>query len=343
MWLCSSSTPIIEDRDPSTHLNILTTRFLTEGFRCMLMLIQGGNMKIPHSLFHILRRQVGCQVLSIAFAALGCAQVNTSSFAGVVTDESGSVIPRAQITVTQLSTGLERQTQSGENGEYVLPQLPPGSYEIAAKATGFQTVVVKDLVLAIAQREVVNIALKVGQVTEQVTVSAEAAQLKESETASLGQLIERRVLQDLPLNGRNYLTLGSLSPGVIPQIPASQGPASFVSSTTGRADRSILVGGQRESSTSYLLDGVELRNPRVGDTSINPSLDMIEEFKIQRNFFAAEFGNSPGIINVATRAGTNEWHGSAYELLRNDKLDARNFFSSQAEPFKRSQYGLGVG
>ena len=309
----------------------------------MLMLIPGGNMKIPHSLFHILRRQVGCQVLSIAFAALGCAQVNTSSFAGVVTDESGSVIPRAQITVTQLSTGLERQTQSGENGEYVLPQLPPGSYEIAAKATGFQTAVVKDLVLAIAQREVVNIALKVGQVTEQVTVSAEAAQLKESETASLGQLIERRVLQDLPLNGRNYLTLGSLSPGVIPQIPASQGPASFVSSTTGRADRSILVGGQRESSTSYLLDGVELRNPRVGDTSINPSLDMIEEFKIQRNFFAAEFGNSPGIINVATRAGTNEWHGSAYELLRNDKLDARNFFSSQAEPFKRSQYGLGVG
>src|SRR5262249_46169496 len=115
------------------------------------------------------------------------------------------------------------------------------------------------------------------------------------------------------------------------------------SSTTGRADRSILVGGQRESSTSYLLDGVELRNPRVGDTSINPSLDMIEEFKIQRNFFAAEFGNSPGIINVATRGGTNNWHGSAYELLRNDKLDARNFFSSRAEPFKRSQYGFGVG
>ena len=140
------------------------------------------------------------------------------------------------------------------------------------------------MVLAIAQREVVNITLNVGQVSEQVTVTGEAAQLKEAETASLGQLIERRVIQDLPLNGRNYLTLGSLSPGVVPQIPTSQGPASFVSSTTQRPDRSILVGGQRESSTSYLLDGVELRNPRVGDTSINPSLDLIQEFKIQRNY-----------------------------------------------------------
>ncbi|MBI3684725.1 MAG: TonB-dependent receptor [Acidobacteria bacterium] len=286
------------------------------------------------------------RTLAVAFLFLtapASAQVNTSSIAGVITDATGSVVPEATITAIQAATGLERQTRSGSGGEYVLPQLPPGRYEITAKATGFQTTVVKDVALAIAQREVVNITLTVGQVTEQVTVTAEASQLKESETASLGQLIERRVIQDLPLNGRNYLTLGSLSPGVVPQIPASQGPASFISSTTQRPDRSILVGGQRESSTSYLLDGVELRNPRVGDSSINPSLDMIEEFKIQRNFFSAEFGNSPGIINVATRAGGNQFHGSAYELVRNDRFDARNFFARTSEPFKRSQFGFSFG
>ncbi|MBI3470648.1 MAG: TonB-dependent receptor [Candidatus Solibacter usitatus] len=279
-------------------------------------------------------------ILSLAPLA---AQVNTSAIAGVVTDESGSVVPGAAITITQVETGLTRKTVSTEAGEYVAPQLPPGRYEVSAQATGFQRATVKDVVLAIAQRERINITMRVGQVAEEVTVSGQASQLSEYETASLGQLIERRIIQDLPLNGRNYLTLGSLSPGVVPAIPPSQGPASFIGATTQRPDRSILVGGQRESSTSYLLDGVELRNPRVGDTSLNPSLDSIQEFKIQRNFFQAEFGNAPGIINVATKSGTNHWHGSVYELLRNDRMDARNFFATRAEPFKRNQFGASAG
>lgn len=275
---------------------------------------------------------------------LSCwSQVNTSVLVGTVTDESGSVIPNVNITATQTSTGLTRSSVSSSDGEYVLPQLAPGRYELTAQATGFQKAVVTDVVLAIAQRERVNITLKVGAVTEAVTVSGQAAQLQEYETASLGQLIERRTIQDLPLNGRNYLTLGALSPGVAPAIPTSQGPASFIGATSQRPDRSILVGGQRESSTSYLLDGVELRNPRVGDTSLNPSLDAVQEFKIQRNFFQAEFGNSPGIINVATKSGTNEWHGSVYELIRNDKMDARNFFATRSEPFKRNQFGFSLG
>ncbi|MGH9657846.1 MAG: carboxypeptidase-like regulatory domain-containing protein, partial [Bryobacteraceae bacterium] len=169
------------------------------------------------------------------------AQTNTSSIAGVITDATGAAIPNAAISARQPATGFERQTTSGAGGEYVVPQLPPGQYEISAKATGFQVTLVREVALAIAQREVINITMSVGQVTEEVTVSAVGAQLKETETASLGQLIERRVIQDLPLNGRNYLTLGSLSPGVVPQIPTSQGPASFVSSTTQRPDRSILV------------------------------------------------------------------------------------------------------
>lgn len=274
-----------------------------------------------------------------AIALRAPAQVTTSVIAGVVTDESGSVVARAQVTATQVGTGLQREVLTGETGEYVIPQLPPGRYRIEVQASGFQRAVLEDVPLTIAQRAVVNVTLKVGLVSEQVTVSASAAPLLESESASLGQVVARRAIHDLPLNGRNYITLGSLSPGVIPQLPASTGPASFVSATTRRPDRSILVGGQRESSTSYLFDGVEMRNPRVGDSSITPSLDAVEEFRIQRNFFQAEFGNSPGIINIASRSGTNSWHGALFWFLRNDAMDARNFFARTVEPFRRNQFG----
>ena len=175
-----------------------------------------------------------------------------------------------------------------------------------------------------------------------MTVEA-SAPLLEQETASLGQVITQKTLIELPLNGRNYLTLGALSPGVIPQLPPGTGYASFIAATTQRSDRSLLVGGQRESSTSYLYDGVEMRNPRIGDSSITPSLDAVQEFTIQRNFFQAEFGNAPAIINVASRGGSNAFHGQLFEFLRNDAMDARNFFSSQVEPFKRNQYGAAGG
>lgn len=276
------------------------------------------------------------------FVSVLTAQVNTSSIGGLLTDETGAVVQHATVTVTQEGTGLVRTVTNSDTGDYLVAQLPPGRYSVKVEAPGFQVAMANGVAIDIAQRGRLNFTLHLGAVTQQIDVTGRA-EVMDTETASLGQTIERRTVQDLPLNGRNYLTLGSLSPGVIPQIPASEGPASFVASTTGRSDRSILVGGQRESSTSYLLDGVELRNPRVGDTSINPSVDAIQEFKIQRNFFEPEFGNSPGIINVATKSGTNEWHGSVYELVRNDRFDARNFFASGSEPFKRNQFGFSLG
>lgn len=289
----------------------------------------------------VLRREVFSCILSVILSAgWALAQTNTSAIAGVITDETGATVPSATITVTETATGQVRTTTA--SGEYVVSQLPPGKYEVKVSAPGFQTALASNVTLDVAQRARLDFTMKVGALSQQVEVTAHA-DIMDTDTASLGQTIEQRTVNDLPLNGRNYLTLGSLSPGVIPQIPASEGPASFVASTTGRSDRSILVGGQRESSTSYLLDGVELRNPRVGDTAINPSLDAIQEFIIQRNFFEPEFGNSPGIINVATKSGTNQWHGSVFEFLRNDAFDAKNFFSSTTEPFKRNQYGFSLG
>ena len=266
------------------------------------------------------------------------AQVNTSTISGAVSDESGSGVPNAKITATVIATGQQCDAVTNGVGEFVLPQLPPGGYRIAVTASGFQTGVVENLTLNIAERATINVVLKLGQVSEQVTVEA-TAPLLEQETASLGQVITRKAINDLPLNGRNYITLGSLSPGVIPQLPQSTGSASFIAATSQRSDRSLLVGGQRESATSYLYDGVEMRNPRIGDSSITPSLDAVEEFKIQRNFFQAEFGNSPGIINVASRGGSNQFHGTLFHFLRNDEMDARNFFFARVEPFKRNQFG----
>ncbi|MCX6590380.1 MAG: TonB-dependent receptor [Acidobacteria bacterium] len=274
---------------------------------------------------------------------LSLAQVNTSTINGAVTDESGAGVPNAKALVTLTATGQIREAMANGAGEFVVPQLAPGGYRISVTAPGFQTAVVENLTLAIAERATVNIVLKVGQTSDQVTVEASATPLLESETSSLSQTITRRTINDLPLNGRNYITLGSLSPGVIPQLPTGTGPSSFIASTTQRADRSLLVGGQRESSTSYLFDGVEMRNPRIGDSSITPSLDAVQEFKIQRNFFQAEFGNAPGIINVASRGGSNQFHGTAFEFLRNNAMDARNFFASTVEPFKRNQYGVAGG
>ncbi len=271
------------------------------------------------------------------------AQINTSTIAGVVRDESGAAVPNAKVVALVVATGQQREVTGDSGGEFVLPQLSPGVYRLTVTAPGFQTAIVENLSLNIAERATVNVSLKVGQVSEQVTVEASATPLLAQETASLGQVIARRAIADLPLNGRNYITLGSLSPGVIPQLPSSTGPSSFVASTTQRSDRSLLVGGQRESSTSYLYDGVEMRNPRIGDSSLTPSLDAVQEFNIQRNFFQAEFGNSPGIINVASRSGANAFHGTAYEFLRNNAMDARNFFSPTVEPFKRNQYGAAAG
>lgn len=279
-------------------------------------------------------------VSALFLAASLAAQVNTSTIAGVVTDESGSTVPNAKVVASLPSIGLVREVTSSSNGEFVVPQIPPGVWKISVQATGFQTAVVDNITLAIAERAVVNVALKLGAVTEQVTVSAATTPLLEPETASLGQVVTRRAINDLPLNGRNYITLGALSPGVMPQIPAAAGPASFISATSQRSDRSLLVGGNRESSTSYLYDGVEMRNPRIGDSSLTPSLDAVQEFKIQRNFFQAEFGFSPSIINVASRGGSNEIHGSLFWFLRNSAMDARNFFAPSVEPFKRNQYGF---
>ena len=159
----------------------------------------------------LLLAQVG-----LIFATTMVAQVNTSTIAGLVTDESGAVVPNAKVVASITSIGLQREVTSSTNGEFVVAQIPPGNWKLTVRATGFQTAVVENILMTIAERAVVNVSLKLGAVTEQVTVSAAVTPLLETETASPGQVITRRAINDLPLNGRNYITLGALSPGVMP-------------------------------------------------------------------------------------------------------------------------------
>ena len=280
-----------------------------------------------------------CLLATLATFLYG--QVNTSSIAGLLTDESGAVVPHAKVTVTQDGTGLVRTVTNSDSGEYVVPQLPPGKYSVKAEAKWLPIIRRQQHQPGHRAARALDFTLHVGAVSQQIEVTGRA-EVMDTDSASLGQTIERRTAS------RSALERPQLFDARLAFHPEScrkfrtQGPASFVASTTARPDRSILVGGQRESSTSYLLDGVELRNPRVGDTSINPSIDAVQEFKIQRNFFEPEFGNSPGIINVATKSGTNQWHGSVYELCERH-FDARNFFSATPEPYKRNQFGASLG
>ena len=230
------------------------------------------------------------------------AQVNTSTISGSVVDESGSGVPNAKVVTTIIATGQQRDAMTNGVGEFVLPQLAPGELQNYCDCSRLSDRRCREPHAEHRRASIDQRSSQAGP-SQRTGDDRSIAPLLEQETASLGQVITRKAINDLPLNGRNYLTLGSLSPGVIPQLPASTGPSSFIASTSQRSDRSLLVGGQRESASSYLYDGVEMRNPRIGDSSITPSLDAVQEFKIQRNFFQAEFGNSPAIINVASRGG----------------------------------------
>ncbi len=212
---------------------------------------------------------------------------------------------------------------------------------LTVEHAGFQKMVFSHIELAIDQRARQDVSLQVGQLTSQVTVEATAT-LLESEETTLGQVIDQKRVQDMPLNGRNFIQLAQLSTGV---TPIQTGMTSPGSTYTGRTNQVLAVAGSRETDTSYTLDGIETRNGWWGTVGVHPSIDAIQEFKIQRNTFSAEFGFGAAIVNTSTKAGTNEFHGTLFEYLRNNKMDARNFFDygtalqAPKPAFQQNQFG----
>lgn len=259
---------------------------------------------------------------------------------GTAQDPTGAVVPGATVTLTNMGTGETRTLITDDLGRFTFPNLPVGKYTLTVEAAGFKKYVESGIPLRVTEHLNLTVALEVGAVTAEVEVSA-AVTTVETKSSTLGKVIETRAVVDLPLNGRNFLQLTTLVPGSVPAIGYSL-PAN--PSTPGGISTSPQVNGMRAESNNYLLDGADNNEPFLGSAAVVPSVEALQEFKIQSNLYSAEFGSGGGaIVNVVTKSGSNEFHGSLYEFLRNDALDARNFFSPEVPVLKRNQFGFALG
>ena len=272
------------------------------------------------------------------------AQVSTASAAlnGTVRDASGAAVSGATVTLTNSKTGFKQVTKTNKTGDYSLVNISPGTYLDSVSMEGFSTAKTPDFNLAVNQTATINFTLRVGAVNSTVTVAANAVQI-ESSTSELGIVIGRAEVNDLPLNGRNFTELLLLAPGVSPVNVTENAGFGGIGNPTGTV---VLpsVNGQNNRSNMYLLDGINNYGSIRDTYAVQPTLDDIEEFKVQSHNDEAQFGQVlGGIVNVVTKSGTNEFHGDAWEYLRNDAMDAANYFNPDKTPLKQNQFGASVG
>jgi len=301
---------------------------------------------------HLSCQSFAHSVIAITFLLLASltvdAQVASGKIVGTVKDTSGAIISAAAVTVVETQTNAERKTSTNSQGEYVVTELKPGTYTVKAAQNGFKTAVEASFKLDINQVVRVDFSLVVGSVQEQVVVTS-AEPLVESETSSIGQVIDESRVHELPLNGRNFIQLAYLSPGV--NIgPASTGSTGNVQQgdipEDERGNGSIQVNGLWATNNNYLLDGFDNNEQQIGFELIEPPIDAIQEFKVQTNNFGADIGKGGAVVNVVTKAGTNRFHGSAFEFFRNSFMDAKNYFddpTAPIPPFQRNEFGGSFG
>jgi hypothetical protein len=283
-------------------------------------------------------------IFLISTGSLTLAQVDTASVVGTIRDASGAVLAGATATATNVDTGIQKTVKSGPDGNYFLTPLKIGRYSVAVEASGFRKEVHENIVLDVQQSARLDFNLQVGSVSETTTVPGEAP-LLETESASLGDVVAAQQVEQLPLNGRRYTDLATLTTGV---AKIAEGPVNGASTpTNGNAGGSFSVNGTRGDQNNFILDGIDNNSNDNGDVAIVSSVDAIAEFKVQTSNYSPEFGRSGGaVVNATTKSGTNQFHGSAWEFLRNDKLDARGYFESPTDPkapYKQNQFGATIG
>jgi hypothetical protein len=255
----------------------------------------------------------------------------TGTILGVVTDSSGAIIQGVQVKATNIDTNSVTDAVTTTTGEYRMLALPVGRYTVRATFSGFQTFLETGVTLTVNEERRVDIILQVGSTTQEVSVTANAAQIETTST-QLGQVIDEKEMLQLPLNGRSYLDLLSLQSGVAPASTRNEGPGD------------VSVNGQRENSNGFLVNGGDVSNVGNFQAGIQPNLDSIQEFRLVTNSFDAEYGRFSGALtNAITKSGTNRIHGSAFDFLRNNDMDSRGFFDTTIGSLQRNQFGYAVG
>ena len=287
---------------------------------------------------------IACLLAAFLLVAGSAFAQSTATIQGTVSDATGASVPNATVTARNQSTGQERSTTTDAAGAYVIPSLPVGTYRIEAKASGMQTMVANDLTVEVGTVVRQDFAMKVAATSETIEIKATAPVVSQ-DPVSVGSVVNQRTVQEIPLNGRHFVDLALLIPGTV--TPPANG--FLTAPLRGQGSFAFNSGGGREDSINYMINGINLSDPVQNQITFQPTINTVQEFKVDNQTFSAEYGrNSGSIVNIATRSGSNEWHGELYDFLRNSYFDARNFTnttklangnSNPQAPFKRNQFG----
>ena len=276
----------------------------------------------------------------LILATSACAQVDRGSIVGTVSDASGASVAEADVTVTNLETNQAHQFKTDNEGNFSAPLLKIGVYSVRVEKKGFQNALESNIDVGVNQVVRVALTLKVGTASETVEVTS-AAPLLQTDSSSLGTIETERRISDLPLNGRNFIALAYLGPGANAGQTGSNASGGVFENE--RANEALSVNGLRVSNNNFLLNGVDNNEFGLGGTVVLPPPDAIQEFRTEENSMSAEFGRGGAAVNVVLKSGTNSFHGGVYEFIRNDKLDALNYFAPEQLPFQRNQFGAFIG
>ena len=288
------------------------------------------------------RSVVAAAALALMLHTAAFAQVTTADIVGRVTDASGAVLPGVTVTVENTGTHDTRVAPTNASGDYTFTLLPIGRYSVKIELQGFTTQTAS-LALSAGDRSRLDVRLQVGAVAENVTVVAESP-LVQTDSATLSSLVTEKAVQDLPVNGRNFVRLVQLVPGATEGIPNSL--ASGTRPDDRRQTSAISINGALDNQNNQLLDGIDNNERFIGTMVVKPSIDAIAEVKVQTNMYTAEVGRTAGgVVNIITKSGSNDFHGSAFEFNRNDRFDARNFFATTGPKPKldQNQFGASLG
>ena len=273
------------------------------------------------------------------------AQVATADLLGTISDKSSAVITGAHITAENIATHEKRMAESDASGGFVISLLPPGAYRVVVEASGFKSYTVREINLAAGDRGRVDTQMEVGATQQTVEVTAITPALQ-TDSSSLGQTVTNKAVQDLPLNGRNFIQLAQVTAGANEGLP--NGLSTGNRPDDRRQTSSVSVNGQSSNVNNEMVDGMDNNERKIGTIGVRPSIDAISEFRVQTNLYTAEVGRTAGgVINILTKSGSNSLHGSAFEFLRNDTLDANNFFANRngqgIAEYRQNQFGGSVG